>query len=374
MDNLSLLLRFPSSRQRYAGYDRIMGNVFWLLIALVTLDIKLMPEDDISSYFLGGLCILLFAYNINARYGLFSRRYGAFKTFVDLMALFAFVVAVCWFTGKITSPFISLMYLILVAASLTQGKRATYFMAGLAMISYVFMASKEFIGLNSILANVLELFPFMLIAHMGAMLAGETENARREMERMSLTDEITGVNNMRNFFLLAEVQQEIALRYKRPFTICMLDADNLKKINDMHGHMAGTEIIRWMATIITSNIRKSDVCARYGGDEYVILFNESSKRDVIHVVERIIAGMSANPFEFQGHKLSTTISAGIAGFPEDGADIRTVMANADAAMYISKQSGKNRVTVFSSTKDERPIGQPRREIDGGTALAHLRTS
>jgi len=333
--------------QRYKGYDRIMGNISWLLIALVALDIKLMPTDNASLAFLAAFCVLLFFYNMNARYGLLSRRYSQFKTFVDLMVFLAFIVAVCWYTGRITSPFMSLIYLILMATSLTQGRRITYFMAGLAITSYILLASEEFRELHVILSHILELFPYMLIAHLGAMLAGETETARREVERLSLTDEVTGLNNMRNFFILADSQEKLAKRYGRRFSICMIDADNLKKINDQHGHLAGTELIRQVAAMITANIRSSDICARYGGDEFVILFNESGKQEVTAAVERIVTGMAAIPFVFEGMKLSTTLSAGLAAYPEDGGDVRTVMANADEAMYVSKRTGKNRLTLFS---------------------------
>jgi diguanylate cyclase (GGDEF)-like protein len=132
----------------------------------------------------------------------------------------------------------------------------------------------------------------------------------------------------------------------------MIDADELKAINDKHGHLAGTQMIRQMAKLITSIIRKSDICARYGGDEFVILFTETDRRDVTAVVERIVAGMAATPFDFEGKKLFTTLSAGIAGYPEDGPDVRTVMANADQAMYESKRTGKNRVTVFDKIKQQ----------------------
>jgi diguanylate cyclase (GGDEF)-like protein len=350
MDDIIQTTHYPSFFQRYAGYDRIMGNVFWLLIALVTLDIKLMPKDTTSVYSLAGFCVLLFLYNMNARYGLFSKRYSPFKTFVDLMVFLAFIIAVCWYTGRITSPFISMIYLILMATALTQGKRVTYFMAVLAITSYILLASEQFRGFNHLMVHILELFPFMLIAHLGAMLSGETETARREVELLSLTDEVTGLHNMRNFFLLSDVQEKIAQRYDRPFTICMIDADALKAINDQHGHLAGTALIRQVAAIITSNIRKSDICARYGGDEFVIMFNETSRKDVIAVVERIVSSMAVTPFDFEGKKLSTTLSAGIAGYPEDGADVRTIMANADQAMYESKRSGKNRVTLFNGSR------------------------
>ncbi len=347
MSDAKQTTHFPGLHQRYAGYDRIMGNVFWLLIALVTLNIRLMPKDHTSIYFLAGFCILLFLYNLNARYGFFAKRYGPKKTFVDLMVFLAFIISVCWHTGRLTSPFISLMYLILMAAALTQGKRVTYLVGALAIISYILLASAEFRGINDILTRILELFPFMLIAHFGAMLSGESESARREVERLSLTDDVTGTNNMRNFFLLAEAQERISLRYNRPFSICMIDADDLKAINDRYGHLAGTELIRQMARVITSNIRSSDICARYGGDEFVIMFTETDRHKTVPVVERIVARMATMQFDFEGNKLSTTLSAGVAGYPEDGTDVRTIMANADQAMYVSKRTGKNRVTLYS---------------------------
>ncbi len=333
--------------QRYQGYDRIMGNISWLLIALVALNMKLMPPDHSSLFFLAALCVLLFVYNFNARYGMFSKRYSQFKTFVDLMVFLSFIVAVCWFTGRVASPFMSLVYLILMAAALTQGRKITYMMAALAVSSYVLLASQEFRIEYAFLSRILELFPFMLIAHLGALLSGETENARRQVELLSLTDEVTGISNMRNFFILADAQEKLAKRHQRPFAICMIDADGLKKINDQYGHFAGTELIRQVARIITAHVRSSDICARYGGDEFVIMFNENSKQNVTVAVERIVNSMATTPFEFEGITISTTLSAGLASYPEDGDDVRSVMASADEAMYISKRGGKNCLTVYS---------------------------
>ncbi len=336
-------------RRRYQGYDRIMGNISWLLIALVALDIKLMPASHSSLLFLAVLCTLLFLYNMNARYGPFSGRYSQFKTFIDLMVFLVFIVAVCWHTGRVTSPFISLIYLVLMAAALTQGRRITYLMTGLAITSYIMLASSELRGFNNF-TRILELFPYMLIAHLGAMLAGETESARREVERLSLTDEVTGLHNMRNFFMLSEIQEKLAKRHGRNFSICMLDADGLKAINDQYGHLAGTELIRQMAAVISASIRCSDICARYGGDEFVIMFNEACKHEVAGTVERIIARVAATPFPWESEYLTTTISAGLAEYPGDGGDLKSVMANADTAMYTSKRAGKNRLTIYGGSR------------------------
>jgi diguanylate cyclase (GGDEF)-like protein len=303
-------------------------------------------QDHTNSVFLAILCILLFFYNVNARYGVFSRRYSQFKTFIDLVVFLAFIVAVCWYTGKLTSPFLSLLYLILMAAALTQGRRITYLMSGLAITSYILLASADFREINYYLTHVLELFPYMLIAHLGALLADETESARKEVERLSLTDDVTGLNNMRNFFILADFQEKMAKRYDRKFVICMIDADGLKLINDQYGHPAGTALIRQVAAVITGNVRTSDICARYGGDEFVIMFNETTKSEVTAAVERIISDMAASAFPFEGDMLSSTISAGLAEFPEDGPDVKTVTAKADQSLYVSKRTGKNRLTVY----------------------------
>lgn len=336
------------SCQRYKNYDRIMGNISWLLIALVALGIKLMPAEEANTLMLVLFCILLFFYNMVARYGLFSRHYNQFTSFVDIMVFLAFIVAVCWHTGKLTSPFMSLIFLVLMAAALTQGRRITYLMAGLAIVADLLLAAADPHETGYYLTHLLELFPYLLIAHLGAMLAGETESARRDVERLSLTDEVTGLNNMRNFTLLADAQEKLAQRYKRSFAICMIDADGLKKINDQYGHLAGTELIRRVGEVITSNIRCSDICARYGGDEFVILFNETTKLEVAVAVERIVNHMADTPFLFEGTSLTSTLSAGLAEYPADGEDVRSVMANADEAMYVSKRSGKNRLTIFDA--------------------------
>ena len=352
-----------SSSIRYQAYDRIMGNISWLLIALVSLDIKLLPHEDPGIFFLALLCVMLFFYNVSARYGMFRKVHGPFKTFIDLIIFLIFIVSASWFTGKITSPFISLLYLVLMATSLTQGRRVTYFMAVLAVCSYILLGTDEFYAfitarsdqLTSVLGYLLELFPFMLIAHLGAMLSGETESARREVERLSSTDEITGQHNMRHFFFLAEIQEKMARRYQKKFSICMLDADNLKDANDRFGHFAGTEMIRHIGGIITSAIRETDIAARYGGDEFIIMFVECSLEDTLSVVQRLLDRVAEAPVPYEGNLITTTLSAGIAAFPENGESVRSLMAKADKALYESKHTGKNRVTEYHEELASHPV-------------------
>jgi diguanylate cyclase (GGDEF)-like protein len=95
---------------------------------------------------------------------------------------------------------------------------------------------------------------------------------------------------------------------------------------------------------LSRRVRATDIPARYGGDEFVILFIESSKEQVAEAVERLLRDVMEASFEFQGGTLKTTLSAGIASCPADGEDVLTVMAKADEAMCRSKKNGKSRVT------------------------------
>ncbi|MBU5611331.1 GGDEF domain-containing protein [Geomonas azotofigens] len=366
--------------ERYAGHNRVLGVIASLLVGLVLLDIYLVPLPP-SCAVRAALASLALVVSL-----LLTRRLlrnGQLKASLELVLLLLYLLAVCWFTGRTDSPFISAIYLVLMATSLTLGRRITYLMAGLAVASYSLLAAGDSPPLWSQLPGYLiRVFPFILIAHVGAILAGETEAARSEVERLSLTDDLTELNNMRSFEALALQQEKVSRRYQSPYAICMLDADNLKQINDRYGHLAGTELIKWTARVIRSNIRESDIAARFGGDEFIIMYPDHDKEQIRPAVERIVRAMSSCPFSYDGNLMECTLSAGIASFPWDGDDLKSVVKQADLAMYRSKRLGKNRVSLAESERgpgEEREKLQVRGEqlrgrvpqLDGKRAGVHL---
>lgn len=337
-------LAIKGKNARYAGYDRIIGLICGLLIALVALHVNLHPTGAEHSVALGVSCLVLFCY----RAAIFLFRNNEVKRALDLFLLLFFIVSVCWFTGKTASPFIPVIYLILMASSLSLGTRITYLMAAVSILSYVVLAFGATPILDTPFAErIVELFPFVLTAHLGALLSGEAETMHAEVEKLSLTDDLTDLHNMRSFHNLAMQQEKLSKRYQRPFAICMIDADNLKQVNDKHGHLAGTELIKWTGRIISENIRECDIAARFGGDEFIIMYEGHGKEQIRPAVERIVRAMAASPFTFEGQLVSSTLSAGIASYPEDGVDLRSVMMRADEAVYRSKRLGKNRVSLFN---------------------------
>jgi diguanylate cyclase (GGDEF)-like protein len=160
-----------------------------------------------------------------------------------------------------------------------------------------------------------------------------------ELERLSSSDALTGLNNRR--FLTQRLSEELARAYrqKTSFTVLMADVDEFKKYNDTHGHPAGDEVLKKVATILLSSTRAMDCTARYGGEEFAVLLNDTTGPEALEVAERIRTRVAAQ--DFSGQKV--TISIGMAEFPEDGYTADAVISSADEALYEAKRGGRNRV-------------------------------
>lgn len=333
--------------ERHAGYDKITGLLSWILIVLVALYLNVFTglQHD-NAMLLDVTCLALFCYRaIIGRF--FPGMHLRLKGVLDVTLLLFFVSIACWCTGKINSPFLCVYYLVLMISAFSLGRRITHALAAGSVLAFLGMALAEPSAPAAIgvAGRVVALLPFVLSADLAALLSGEAEKERAEVERLSLTDDLTQLNNMRSFDNLARQQEKLSRRYRRPYAICMLDADNLKEINDRFGHLAGTELIKWTARIIGENTRECDIAARFGGDEFIIMFEGHDKEMIRSAVERIVLVMSVSPFTFEGHQVQATLSAGIASYPADGEELRNVIMKADKAMYLSKRRGKNRVTL-----------------------------
>jgi len=152
---------------------------------------------------------------------------------------------------------------------------------------------------------------------------------------------------MRGFSIMVDRLFAQAARYNRPASMLMIDSDNLKQINDRHGHEAGNRMLKTVAKSIAGELRNTDVLARYGGDEFIALLPETPPERAIEVAERIRRAIDTSTAEFGGERLHTTVSIGVACYPEDGRSPDAMQARADRAMYMAKEQGRNRVLRFA---------------------------
>jgi diguanylate cyclase (GGDEF)-like protein len=164
-------------------------------------------------------------------------------------------------------------------------------------------------------------------------------SANQELERLSVTDQLTGLYNRRR---LSEVLANEVLRSRRhqhAFSLLVMDVDNFKKFNDAHGHLAGDRVLASVADVLRETTREIDTPARYGGEEFVVVLPETDMEAAVEVAERIRLLLASRIFE--GGRV--TISIGVAEFPEHGSDPEALIAAADAALYRAKDEGRNRV-------------------------------
>jgi diguanylate cyclase (GGDEF)-like protein len=195
------------------------------------------------------------------------------------------------------------------------------------------------------------------LAHLGVISSYCVENVvnRARLMRSGFTDVLTGWHNRR--YLLVRLAEELARASReRSNLVClMLDIDHFKKVNDQFGHAAGDAVLRELAQRIESQVRRSDVAARMGGEEFVVLLPGTGTKDGIRLAERIRRAISGTPVVLpDAAQLSVTASIGIAGATPSarGGDLKTLgdslLARADVALYRAKSEGRDRVAVDES--------------------------
>ena len=172
----------------------------------------------------------------------------------------------------------------------------------------------------------------------------QVQEKNRQLQEMALTDPLTGLPNRRAIDEWANRELEAAARHDFAFWVVIADLDHFKKINDTYGHDAGDVVLKNFANILKSNTRRSNMCGRLGGEEFLALLTHAERDDVAKAIERIRRKFELQEFAFEGRACPATASFGIAGFKGASApDLRQLVARADEALYAAKCNGRNRV-------------------------------
>ena len=174
------------------------------------------------------------------------------------------------------------------------------------------------------------------------------KRAEERIQYLATHDGLTGLPNRAMFGQLLNLAVETSRRYERQFAVLFIDLDRFKVINDTLGHEAGDVLLREMAARLRECLRASDVVARLGGDEFVVLVQEVSDVGQVSSVARNILSAVMKPVVILGQECRVTASIGVCMHPEEGQDEQSVMKNADMAMYLAKEEGKNNYQFYSN--------------------------
>ncbi|MDP2660610.1 MAG: diguanylate cyclase [Dehalococcoidia bacterium] len=180
----------------------------------------------------------------------------------------------------------------------------------------------------------------------------------QEVRKQASTDDLTHLTNRRYFYMRLEEELKRARRYGHPISLLFLDVDDLKQVNDRYGHLQGDELLRHVGSTLTAVLRGSDVAARFGGDEFVILLPETGREEASRAAERLLAQAAPCPL-LTGGSIPLSMSIGVSWLPMDGSYDVDLLRLADEAVYRAKQQG----TGWDYARPE--VKQPQLPLDGG---------
>ena len=170
--------------------------------------------------------------------------------------------------------------------------------------------------------------------------------ANEHLERLAITDGLTGLHNHRHFIERLDLEVQRSKRYEAPLACVFMDIDNFKAFNDQHGHLIGDAVLREAAQRISEVMRKVDTVARYGGEEFTLILPQTDGPGAVAKAEMVRALIADRPFACVNGGVTVTVSVGVAEYcPESMEDHLALCRAADRALYISKRNGKNRVTL-----------------------------
>ena len=330
------------------AYDRIVRIVGWVFILATTVIVGVSGLWADSQAAILALLALTGLVMLVVHDLLPSSALGTAKFVVEGSVAVTVATLLVALTGGVASPFFFTYPLIVGGAALVVSPAITVALTGTAALGYilaVLLGSPAGIATTAAVATVgINLTALILLAYAAMVIAREQRRTRDAAVRLSTIDPLTNLFNRGFFFAALEREIARSARSSRGFCLLMMDLDELKTINDRHGHFHGDRVLRGVGEVVQAGVRRIDTAARYGGDEFVVLLPETDPTGAYVVAEKIRLGVEAMPVDLPDTSVAPSLSIGVVSFPDDGTTADELMISADQAMYASKRSGKNRVT------------------------------
>ena len=267
-----------------------------------------------------------------------------------------------FFSGGLASPIIALMivYIMISTFLVDYHKALRYTLASMVLLLAIAVLQEGrgfFSGtqVTSLLAyHFMFIFTYFVSGYLSKNLHRNEELLKEVLQQtreLSVTDGLTGLYNQMHFFELLDRETKNSQRHDMSYTLIIFDVDHFKNFNDSNGHLRGSETLKNIAALMKRKFRSTDLLAKYGGDEFVIILPQTDKVGAYLAAERLREAVEREPFpgaETQPQK-KITISIGLATYPEHGLSDDEILNRADRALYFAKESGRNRTIIYHET-------------------------
>jgi diguanylate cyclase (GGDEF)-like protein len=256
---------------------------------------------------------------------------------IDVIVAMVVVTALCVATGAVRSSLLSLYALPLAGIAVAFG--SWWLVVLLAVVVGALglllgaLTPQTYIGDPEFLALLFSTFaPATAVALLAAALIARMHSAVQRISDLASTDALTGLLNLRAFEEVLQQEHRKAERFNRPYTLAVIDVDNLAQVNEMLGHEAGSQVLGTVASAITRSIRSSDVAARLGGDEFIVLLVEADAQTGTAIAQRIRNNVYAGTVSVANRLIRANVNVGTANFPDDHLYPKELMILAEQRM------------------------------------------
>ena len=330
-------------QDEHASIVQSLARVDWLVLLVVALYTLVLRAPQSSPRILYAAVAAYTLFMVAFRWRGFPVRDTGARIALGAAVMVAFITVVATQTGATASPMVNLYLLPIVVASMTLGRRGAFVIFAGVALAWLSLVVGEGQGRPPPMAELLarlfgELGPYALVAYLTQALAGTIMTARRRIEEMAERDSLTGMLNLRTFKSILGREHGLRARDGRGgYAILLVDMDDLKALNDEHGHQAGNRAITAVASAIQRAIRTTDMAARSGGDEFVVFLPESTPEVAETVAQRIRNHVYRSLFPVGERLQRMTVSVGAASYPRDGAQHDDIISAAGVRMRRDRE-------------------------------------
>ncbi|MCK4524222.1 GGDEF domain-containing protein [candidate division WOR-3 bacterium] len=332
-------------------------------------NIPLLIVINLSALCINLIFLIFHKYIILQRKLTVDENYFNYLSFIHIDFDIIYIILLIALTGGIRSHFhFLLIYNIVTTTFIISGMKSYFysfivlFLLFVSSIKYSFISTFPYIYLET--TNPLPEMAFIIIIYFFAVYISKyVSNKIYEKQEelnvlyekayyLSITDRLTGLYDQTYFRIAASDAIEIAQENHNELAIIMMDLDNFKEFNDSNGHLLGSSALQHIAEIIRSSFRKTDILAKYGGDEFIILMRDIDEEYIIPTLRRLqkkLLTHDFNPINPSNNEI--TASLGISLFPGDSNNISELIGKADKALYYVKDKGKNNLMLYNKIKE-----------------------
>ena len=310
---LSLFVKFTFDTAEFSGrVDMLLNSV--ILFSIFNLGVALFIDRDVAMQLVSVTFVFSFCALMYLAYCYYKSEHPLIKIF-----LVAYTIYIIGMSGTLFSLYGYLPF-----------NQFTYYSSGFCLVVEALMFAY--------------LLRYRIILLENEIV--EREQAEMQLNYMANHDPLTGLPNRRMFMDIASAVISMSKRDNKCFAVLFMDIDGFKKVNDTLGHDAGDELLVKISDIIRSRLRVSDLVARIGGDEFVILLPDVRDENTISLILEPLINRLRQPYIINDENVSISTSVGVSFFPQHGDDIEALVSQADKMMYQVKRSGKNNWAIF----------------------------